>query len=33
VGIDYVLVNGQIALEHGRFSGALAGQVLTRPGA
>ncbi len=32
VGIDYVLVNGQIALEKSEFSGALAGQVLTHPG-
>jgi N-acyl-D-amino-acid deacylase len=32
VGIDYVLVNGQIALEQGQFTGALAGQVLTHPG-
>jgi N-acyl-D-aspartate/D-glutamate deacylase len=32
VGIDLVLVNGQIALERGEFSGVLAGQVLTHPG-
>lgn len=29
-GIDYVFVNGRLAAEHGRHTGALAGQVLTR---
>jgi N-acyl-D-aspartate/D-glutamate deacylase len=33
VGLEYVLVNGQVAMEKGELTGALAGQVLTRPGA
>jgi N-acyl-D-amino-acid deacylase len=32
VGIEYVLVNGQVALEHGRQTGALAGRPLLGPG-
>jgi len=28
VGIDYVIVNGEIALERGRHTGVLAGKVL-----
>jgi N-acyl-D-amino-acid deacylase len=33
VGLEYVLVNGEMAMEKGKLTGALAGQVLTRPGA
>jgi N-acyl-D-amino-acid deacylase len=32
VGIEHVLVNGEIAMEEGELTGALAGQVLTHPG-
>lgn len=32
VGIDYVLVNGKVAVEHGTHTGTLAGQVLHGPG-
>lgn len=31
-GIDYVFVNGRLAVERGEHTGALAGQVLTRKG-
>lgn len=31
-GIDYVLVNGQVVVEHGKHSGARPGQVLYGPG-
>lgn len=31
-GIDYVLVNGQVAIDHGRHTGARPGQVLYGPG-
>ncbi len=31
-GIDYVLVNGQVVIEHGRHTGARPGQVLYGPG-
>jgi N-acyl-D-aspartate/D-glutamate deacylase len=31
-GIDYVLVNGQIAMDHGRHTGARPGRVLYGPG-
>jgi len=33
VGIEHVLVNGKLAMEAGKLTGALAGQVLTRPDA
>ena len=32
-GIEYVLVNGQICVEKGQFTGHTAGRVLTRGGA
>jgi N-acyl-D-amino-acid deacylase len=32
VGIPYVIVNGQVVLDHGRHTGALPGQVLRGPG-
>lgn len=31
VGIDWVIVNGQVAVDHGRRTDALAGRVLRRP--
>lgn len=31
-GIDYVLVNGQVAIDHGRHTGVRAGRVLYGPG-
>ncbi len=31
VGLDWVIVNGQVAVDHGRHTGALAGRVLRRP--
>jgi N-acyl-D-amino-acid deacylase len=31
-GIDWVLVNGQVTIDHGRHTGAKAGQVLYGPG-
>jgi N-acyl-D-amino-acid deacylase len=31
-GIDYVLVNGQVVIDHGRHTGARPGQVLYGPG-
>ena len=31
-GIDYVLVNGQIVMDHGRHTGARPGHVLYGPG-
>jgi N-acyl-D-amino-acid deacylase len=31
-GVDYVLVNGQVVIEHGRHTGARPGQVLYGPG-
>jgi len=31
-GIDYVLVNGQVVIEHGRHTGARPGHVLYGPG-
>jgi N-acyl-D-amino-acid deacylase len=31
-GIDYVLVNGQIVIDHGRHTGARSGQVVYGPG-
>jgi N-acyl-D-aspartate/D-glutamate deacylase len=31
-GIDYVLVNGQVVMDHGRHTGARSGQVLYGPG-
>ena len=33
VGIEYVLVNGQVCVERGEFTGRTAGRVLTRGGA
>jgi N-acyl-D-amino-acid deacylase len=33
VGIEYVLVNGTVAMDEGQLTGALAGQMLTRPNA
>jgi N-acyl-D-aspartate/D-glutamate deacylase len=32
VGIDYVIVNGAVTVDHGRHTGALAGRVLHGPG-
>ncbi|MFC2037419.1 amidohydrolase family protein, partial [Chloroflexota bacterium] len=32
VGIEYVLVNGEVAMEEGQLTGSLAGKVLTHPG-
>src|SRR6476620_386279 len=32
-GIDWVLVNGVVVIDHGRHTGAKAGQVLRGPGA
>ncbi len=32
VGIDYVLVNGKVVIDHGAHSGALAGKLLYGPG-
>ena len=32
VGIDFVLVNGVVTIEHGRHTGARAGHVLYGPG-
>ncbi|MFI5312382.1 MAG: amidohydrolase family protein, partial [Gemmatimonadales bacterium] len=32
-GIDWVLVNGVVTIEHGRHTGAKAGRVLWGPGA
>jgi N-acyl-D-aspartate/D-glutamate deacylase len=32
VGIEYVIVNGAVALENGQHTGALAGQVIYGPG-
>jgi N-acyl-D-amino-acid deacylase len=32
-GIDYTVVNGQVFMDHGRHTGALAGQLLGRPAA
>lgn len=32
VGIDYVLVNGQVAIENGKHTGARSGQILYGPG-
>jgi N-acyl-D-amino-acid deacylase len=32
VGIDYVLVNGQVVIDHGRHTGARPGQVIYGPG-
>jgi N-acyl-D-amino-acid deacylase len=32
VGIDYVLVNGKVVIDHGRHTGALPGRVLFGPG-
>jgi N-acyl-D-amino-acid deacylase len=31
-GIDYVLVNGQVVIDHGKHTGARPGQVLYGPG-
>jgi N-acyl-D-amino-acid deacylase len=31
-GIDYVVVNGQVVIDHGKHTGARAGQVLYGPG-
>ncbi len=31
-GIDYVLVNGQVVIEHGKHTGERSGQVLYGPG-
>lgn len=31
-GIDYVMVNGKIVIEHGKHSGELPGKVLHGPG-
>ena len=31
-GIDYVLVNGQVVIDHGRHTGARPGHVLYGPG-
>ena len=31
-GIDYVLVNGVVAVDHGKHTGARSGQVLYGPG-
>ena len=31
VGIDYVLVNGEVLLDHGEHTGALRGQTLRGP--
>ena len=33
VGIDYVLVNGAVAIEHGKATGARSGRILYGPGA
>jgi hypothetical protein len=30
IGIDYVIVNGEVLLERGEHTGALPGQVLSR---
>ncbi len=32
VGVDHVLVNGQLTLSHGQFTGKLAGRALAGPG-
>jgi hypothetical protein len=32
VGIEYVIVNGVVTVEHGRHTAALAGRVLYGPG-
>ena len=32
VGIDYVLVNGEVVIDHGQHTGARPGQVLFGPG-
>jgi N-acyl-D-aspartate/D-glutamate deacylase len=32
VGIDYVLVNGQVVIDHGRHTGARPGKVIYGPG-
>jgi len=32
-GIDWVLVNGVVVIDHGRHTGAMSGQVLRGPGA
>jgi len=32
VGIDYVIVNGQIVIDHDKHTGALPGKVLYGPG-
>jgi len=31
VGIDYVLVNGQVVVDHGEHTGARPGQILSNP--
>jgi N-acyl-D-aspartate/D-glutamate deacylase len=31
VGIDYVIVNGEVLLDHGEYTGALPGQTLRSP--
>jgi len=31
-GIDYVIVNGRIVIDHGKHTGELAGKVLDGPG-
>jgi N-acyl-D-aspartate/D-glutamate deacylase len=32
VGIDYVIVNGKVVIDHGAHSGELAGELLYGPG-
>ena len=32
VGIEYVIVNGQVTIDKGQHTGALAGQVIYGPG-
>jgi N-acyl-D-amino-acid deacylase len=32
IGIEYVIVNGQVTIDKGRHTGALAGRVLFGPG-
>jgi N-acyl-D-amino-acid deacylase len=32
VGIDYVIVNGKIVIDHGKHTGELPGKVLCGPG-
>ncbi len=30
-GLDYVIINGELVLEHGHHTGALAGRFIGRP--